>query len=208
MAQNFGGAAYHHSSSTPATDEPMTLAVWYKPSVANEPTVRVPISICNTSARNAWLLYGSNANLFAWQAAGASDGQSGQNPPLTTDNQHCLGVFAANASRTGYYNGTAAAANTTSLATSGVNLVVIGAWNNGGAYAGQVNANISEAAIWSVALTAAEITSLAKGFSPRRIRPQSLEFYCPLIRNTQDLRKGITFTTVGTPTAAVHPRVY
>lgn len=66
----------------------------------------------------------------------------------------------------------------------------------------------AEAAIWSVALTAAEIASLAKGFSPRRIRPQSLVFYAPLIRNLQDVRRGLALTPVNGPTVVAHPRCY
>ena len=62
------------------------------------------------------------------------------------------------------------------------------------------------AGIWNVALTAAEIASLAKGFSPRLIRPQSLAFYAPLIRETLDIRGGLTLTDSGS-TVADHPRI-
>lgn len=68
--------------------------------------------------------------------------------------------------------------------------------------------NISEVAIWNVTLTDAEISSLGKGFKPSRIRPQSLAFYTPLIRNAQDLRGGVTLTVSNSPPAAAHPRVY
>lgn len=67
---------------------------------------------------------------------------------------------------------------------------------------------VADAAAWSAALTTAEIASLAKGFSPRRIRPQSLVFYAPLLRNLQDLRSGVALTAVNAPTVANHPRVY
>jgi hypothetical protein len=64
-------------------------------------------------------------------------------------------------------------------------------------------------AAWSVALTDDEVASLAAGFSPRRIRPQSLAAYNPFIRSTQDLRGRITgWTENGSPTVSDHPRSY
>ena len=86
--------------------------------------------------------------------------------------------------------------------------LVIGSRIFNNVYGQFLSGTISEAAIWSVALTDAEIASLAKGFSPRRIRPQSLVFYAPLLRNLQDLRKGLALTAVNSPTVANHPRVY
>jgi len=67
---------------------------------------------------------------------------------------------------------------------------------------------IAEVGIWDVALTAAEIASLGKGITCDRVRPQSLKFYAPLIRNLQDVRGGVTITNNGGATVANHPRVY
>jgi hypothetical protein len=66
----------------------------------------------------------------------------------------------------------------------------------------------AEVGIWNVALTAAEIASLAKGMTCDKVRPQSLVFYAPLIRNLQDVRGGLTITNNNTATVANHPRVY
>lgn len=65
---------------------------------------------------------------------------------------------------------------------------------------------LAEAAIWSVALDDAEIASLAKGFTPTRIRPQSLVFYAPLIRQIADYRSATALTANNTPTVYEHPR--
>src|SRR5215471_4176129 len=43
------------------------------------------------------------------------------------------------------------------------------------------NGTIAFPAFWNVALTGAEITSLAKGISAKKIRPQSLISYCRLV---------------------------
>ena len=67
---------------------------------------------------------------------------------------------------------------------------------------------LAEVGIWNVALTAAEIASLAKGMTCDKVRPQSLVFYAPLVRNLQDVRGGLTITNNNTATVATHTRVY
>ena len=67
---------------------------------------------------------------------------------------------------------------------------------------------IADAAIWNAALTASEIASLAKGMTCDKVRPQSLVFYAPLVRDLQDVRGGLTITNNNTATVANHPRVY
>jgi hypothetical protein len=67
---------------------------------------------------------------------------------------------------------------------------------------------IAEVGIWSAALTAAEIASLAKGMTCDKVRPQSLVFYAPLVRDLIDAKGGLTITNNNTATVANHPRVY
>ncbi len=76
---------------------------------------------------------------------------------------------------------------------------------NFGAY---FDGDIAEVGIWNVALTAAEIASLADGFTCDRVRPQSLVFYAPLIRDLHDIARGLAITNNNTATVANHPRVY
>jgi hypothetical protein len=68
--------------------------------------------------------------------------------------------------------------------------------------------DVAEVGVWSVALTDDEVASHAKGFSAKRIRPQSLVFYAPLIRNAQDVRGALALTNNNSATVANHPRVY
>ena len=70
------------------------------------------------------------------------------------------------------------------------------------------NGQVGEVGVWNVALTAAEIASLAKGVTCDKVRPQSLVFYAPLVRELIDVRGGRTITNNNTATVAVHPRVY
>jgi len=67
---------------------------------------------------------------------------------------------------------------------------------------------IAEVGIWNAALTAAEIASLAKGMTCDKVRPQSLVFYAPLVRDLIDQKGGLTITNNNAATVADQPRVY
>jgi hypothetical protein len=66
----------------------------------------------------------------------------------------------------------------------------------------------AEVGIWNAALTASEVASLAKGMTCDKVRPQSLVFYAPLVRDLQDQKGGLTITNNNGATVANHPRVY
>lgn len=70
------------------------------------------------------------------------------------------------------------------------------------------------AAVWDVQLDDDELVSLAKGFSPRRIRPQSLKYYAPLVRElvlpvwTPAGTPPTMSVGAGTAVPSAHPRSY
>lgn len=70
-----------------------------------------------------------------------------------------------------------------------------------------LNGRVCEVAIWSVDLTTDEVISLSKGFKAYRIRPQSLLYYVPLVRNVQELCSAIPLDARSS-TVQNHPRVY
>jgi hypothetical protein len=67
--------------------------------------------------------------------------------------------------------------------------------------------DFAELGMWQATLTAEEAASLARGMTCDKIRPQSLVYYTPLIRDIQDLARGMTLTDTNS-TVANHPRVY
>lgn len=67
--------------------------------------------------------------------------------------------------------------------------------------------DFAELGMWQATLTAEEVASLAKGMTCDKIRPQSLVYYTPLIRDIQDLARGMTLTNTDS-TVANHPRIY
>ena len=51
-------------------------------------------------------------------------------------------------------------------------------------------------------------SSLAKGITCDKIRPQNLVFYAPLVRDLVDAKGGLTIINNNSATVANHPRVY
>jgi hypothetical protein len=122
--------------------------------------------------------------------------------------QHACGVVDANNEPTAaYWNGSVGSVDILGsvYTPTGINALYLGNTQIG---TPNVTRIIAEVGIWNAALTAAEVASLAKGMTCDKVRPQSLVFYAPLVRDLQDVRGGLTITNNNTATVAVHPRVY
>ncbi len=145
----------------------------------------------------------ADSGSFATANSGAAVSTSG------SWNHACV-VFASASDRKAYIDGGSSGSNTTTKApTSAPTNTCIGAMvRSGGTAFTFVDGAIAEPAIWNAALTDAEIASLAKGVSPALIRPESLVFYPPLVRDLTELVGGTSLTAYNSPTIATHPRVY
>jgi hypothetical protein len=110
----------------------------------------------------------------------------------------------------GYFDGVAQTLSFTGTipATTSNNALVdtlrIGRYQSGNLWS---TGDFAELGMWQATLTAAEIASLAKGMTCSKVRPQSLVYYTPLIRDIQELARGMTLTNTDS-TVATHPRVY
>jgi hypothetical protein len=213
MAFSFTAASsqYLNTTTSPISDVPMTLALFYVSDNANVVYSLLFVQNTTNNARNGIFRRGLDTP-FRPQAVSANSAGVAASVVSTIDGtpnvvQHAAAVFSSSSSRKIYLNGANDAESTTSIATSGLNQISIGArfFNS---YGNFLAGNAAEAAIWNAALTDAEVASLAKGFKPTRIRPQSLVFYAPLIRNLQDTRGGLAITNNNSATVAEHPRVY
>ncbi len=210
MAYTFSTASsrYLTTSSTPLTAAPLTLAAWFNfPSTgANQAIAGInSVGVANT---NSLRLVVNNLNqVTAVTNAGAN--ASSATPAATAGIwNHGCAVFAASNSRTAYLNGVAATANTSAFTPVSLSAIFVGANINGSTVAGQANGSIAEIGFWNIALSNAEIGSLASGVSPLLIRPQSLVFCAPLVRDLTDVRGGLPLTNVNGATVSAHPRVY
>lgn len=127
-----------------------------------------------------------------------------------TQNQwnHGCAVFAAVDDRRLYYNNDkTTTTNSRTLPTSNWQYVEIGQISWTGAHE-FISGQVAEVAYWSVALTDAEVATLSKGYSPLFVRPESLIFYSPLIRDRQELIGATTLSdSTNSPDISAHPRI-
>ena len=213
MAYELNGTSqYFNTASTPVTVAPLTLAAWFYPNnvTTNFALMSVTDNVEAGSNRFGITVLGAVAGdpiqAFA-QTSSATGTTNSTSAFLANTWQHACGVFESTTSRSIYLNGGNSATNTT-LVTPTADRIRIGARFSSGSAGIYFLGRIAEVGIWNVALTAAEIESLADGMTCDKVRPQSLVFYAPLVRDLQDVKGGLTITNNNAATVADHPRVY
>jgi hypothetical protein len=210
MAYEFNGTSqWLNTGSTPVTGTPLTIAGWFFPTANNASGTICSVGVSSGTNRQQ-LLYDpvNSARLAANSLDNTGTSESSRNNVVTLNTwQHGAGVFTSSTERLAYHNGIAGTVNTVSRTPSGLNTITIGGrWNT--TIGNLLTGRIAEVGIWSAALTAAEVASLAKGMTCDKVRPQSLVFYAPLVRDLIDAKGGLTITNNNGATVATHPRVY
>jgi hypothetical protein len=214
MAYEFNGSSqYLNTASTPVTAFPMTLAAWFYPdaNTQNYALVSVTDNAETNSNRIGITALGGVAGdpVQAFVQTSVATGTANSTAAFASVAwNHVCGVFESTASRTVYLDGANSATNNTSVTPSGVDRIRIAARFSGGSPGLYFDGRIAEVGIWSAALNADEVASLADGITCDKVRPQSLVFYAPLVRELIDVRGGLTITNNNTATVANHPRVY
>lgn len=219
MARLFDDASTQSLANAAAavTAVPLTMACWV---YSDDATIeQVPMSIVPAgSAGDRFALYlaGDVAGDFAQAAVGSSTiGTSRANATAgysVNTWHHIAGVFTSATLRAAFIDGGNKGTNTANN-TPAVTLdrTCIGAIADSLPRA-FFSGRIAEAAIWNVALSDEDIASLAKGFSPCLIRPQSLVAYWPLFGNGSPepdrWKNRYDLTLTNGPTKADHPRIY
>jgi hypothetical protein len=216
MAYAFNNANSRYLSALPSgiSATPMTLACWVYPTATQNDRAALAVSD-GVTHRNVLQhnTPGGNAQMavVSFGFSGLGNGASGSSYGGETPNNvwtHIAGVFASSSSRTIYVGGISRSTNTDNCGSqNNFTEILIGARRNTSVGL-QYTGNIADAAVWTVALTADEIASLAKGMTCDKVRPQSLVFYAPLVRDLIDAKGGLAITNNNTATVANHPRVY
>lgn len=219
MSRVFAAGSSEHATydgTPPVTAAPFTVSAWARRTEAGANTFRTVIGIGDKDVTShQWHLqmqnfFGQNVK---WQAqAGGTEAAATASGTWTTNQwHHVAGVEASTTSRTAYLDGVAGTANTTSRSPSGSDRISIGKVAESAPAASEYfTGDIAEVGVWDVALTDAEIASLAKGVTPPNIRPANLVFYAPLVGKHSpepDLVGGLSLTLSGT-SASAHPRVF
>jgi len=207
MAYQFTAASSQYLSSlAPLTNVPLTICCWVKFN-SNTGADQIAVSIGNGVTHR--LQIGTfNLQNFYIASVGTTQGTSEVTGDIAVNSwNHICGVTPSTSSRTIYKNGIAGTTNNTNIALNNFTEVLVGARRNT-ALGLFTNGNIAEVGIWNAALTAAEIASLAKGMTCDKVRPQSLVFYAPLVRDLTDQKGGLSITNNNGATVATHTRVY
>jgi len=213
MAYLFNGTNQYLSVTTGDlfANLPITMACWFKTSSVT--TNEGLLNICDnaTGGQGIRLLAaGAVAGdpiriLSVGTVATSVDTTAGYSANTWT---HACGVFASNTSRTVYINGGNSNSNAVNSSATGENRLFVGVTRAASAFTNYLDGDIAEVGIWNAALTSSEVLSLARGFSPSLIRPQSLTIYAPMVRNLLDFKSGLTITNNNTATVSNHTRVY
>jgi hypothetical protein len=215
MARNFANASTETITvdSTPVTAAPFTMACWARCTQITARDVAFNIVDKDATTQEFTLMFSGDVSgdpiTFRARNAGTTV-LTVTSAGYSADTWHHLcAVETAVDSHAVFLDGANKGTSTTSVTPSGVDRVAFGRYA-GSTPSNFLNGDIAEAAIWSVALGDAEVASLARGFSPLLIRPQSLELYAPLMGNNapeMDIVGGLSLTVANT-TKADHPRVF
>jgi hypothetical protein len=212
MAYDFNGSTQFLSTGiSPVESEPLTMALWFNRKNSSSAHGLLAIDRGSNAGTGLHVLgtFAGSSTLVAVSNSGTSSGTATSSGTYNLNTwNHACGVFLSNNSRTVYINGGGAGTNTTTSNVTGLSNISIGARYVGGTVGLYGAVLLAEVGIWNVVLTASEIASLADGFTCDKVRPQSLIFYAPLVRDLQDVRGGLTITNNNSATVAAHPRVY
>jgi hypothetical protein len=212
MSYAFNGTNQYISGNAPVTALPMTFACWANSNAGTSAQTMINISRDpdGSTHRLNLNLQGTVAGTPIRGVQIGTEGTFNANAGAFGANvwQHSCCVFASSNSRTAYRNGVPGTTNTSTVNTSLLSLLYVGAVRLAASPGNYMSGNLMEVGIWNAALTTAEVLSLARGISCHFIRPQSLVFYAPLIRELQDLRNNLTLTNNNTATVVPHQRIY
>jgi hypothetical protein len=209
MAYTANGTTQYLTASAPVTAVPVTIAAFFYPTASVNGAIGY-LGVA-TSQDRLQLSYRNSGTIQAYAQQGVMNFPSIETNATTPLNTwaHACAVFSSNSSRSIFLNGgnsqTSTVATSSQGAFTSANIFARTAASSVGTF---FQGSIAEFGIWSAALTADEIASLAKGMTCDKVRPRSLVFYAPLVRNLIDARGGLTITNNNGATVANHPRVY
>ena len=208
MARGTGSDVHIETSSAPVTVAPLSLSAWFKID-----------DLTHTGGILGVGASGSGNDLWGLDAAGTVGGDplrffsfdtsfssADSSTGFSADTwHHACGVELSASSRAVYLDGGSKGTNADTRTPDGSDEVQIGQYARSTGD-GDLLGDVAEAAIWNVALTDAEALILSKGYSPLFVRPESLVFYMPLVRDIYDVIGAIAFTDVST-TLTDHPAI-
>ena len=213
MAYNFVRASLQHLiGSLNINASPCTVSYWGNAAVNTLAlgSFSISDSTGNEAIRSffAGNLAGDPVNIGPIDNGVGGAGSNSLSAFSTNTWHHVGGILNSTTSRTVYLDGVAGTTNTVSSDPTGLTTIVIGGIMVNSSPGSRFDGFLSEFGVWNTALTVGEIISLSKGFSPKKVRPQSLRFYAPLIRTAANYIGGVILANQNSPTAVSHNRIY
>ena len=212
MAYNFNGTTqYLSNNSSPLGELPniLTIACFVKGTpAASTGMVTLGNSFSNNSILSLRAETTTSLGFFYRSSTSVTNYNLILNSFFPTTNFKHAAVVLSDSTSILYANGVNSATGSQVGLLSGLfDRFAIGAYLRSNV-SGYFGGDIAEVGIWDAALTADEIASLSKGMTCDQIRPQSLVFYAPLVRELSDLKNGLALTNNNGTTVSNHPRVY
>jgi len=182
----FSTANYFRITSGIITSTPLTIAAWVKPSAFSENQYIAGIvysSAASGKAQDGWYLEinatDGKVNAIAGNGTGINLATSGSGATSGAWN-HMAAKFTSSTSRHAYLNGTKSTESTNSNTPSATpDKTAIGVFvrENGSLVQAATACHIAEVGFWNVALSDAEVSQLAAGYSPLFVRAANLYYY-------------------------------
>ncbi len=214
MARSNTGSTSNRLSdaNVPFSGNPVTIAGWIYPANLTNTFCLALVGAAAGATGHGLLLDGANtyghgaARVVALPGTGNQTAGSASAVASANTWNHIALTASANNNRQAWLNGVTGTANTTSVTPASWNHTDVGAINIGSILY-PLNGRCAEVSMWDVALSAAEMLSLAKGCPPLLIRPNNLVRYWPIYgAGTETCRiSGNTLTVTGTMAKAEHP---
>jgi hypothetical protein len=189
---------------------PFTISVWINP--GNATLLQSVVALTSSGNVTPWLRLAHSLGTAPNGAEtqhydGTNNGYSLSNVPVALNTWgHLAGVFASNADRRPYVNGTRYADDTTTVGGLSAPSVYVGVVTGVAFWDGL----IAELAVYNIVLSDAEIAQLAGGASPLGVHPAALAAYWPLkgdVSPEPDSMGGAALTVVGPTKGASHPTI-
>lgn len=203
MSFSFNGSSdYISASSAPGVSgaDDRTIAFWLRTTANNVRQFPFAIGGDSPYARLA-LEFGDGGSPFSINVY--STAWNGSTVPVVDTWYHLAIVVVGNVVKL-YVNGVEEVSQSQALSTATTNFS-LGRFYGGSLY---FSGRLAEFAKWQVALPAAAISALAKGFSPIMVRNDSLECYIPMVRDLRDVRGNAASLSATGTTVTDHPRMF
>lgn len=203
---------YLNTATTPVTARPLTLACWFN--ADNVTTGNALFGIYDVDDVIDWYALEARGDVGGDPVRARVSASGSHDYAVTTTGfsantwHHACGVFTSASDTAAFIDGGSEGNNNPGLTAANLDAINIGRHGDS-TPSNYADASICECAIWNVALTNAEVAMLATGLSPLQVRPASLVFYAPLIRDEdRDIVQGRILSAGGTPTIDTHARVF